>query len=430
MPRAACQAPDPMSETPYQALTASSLPQRLGRALAPQLGGEPASWRVREVGDGNLNLVFIVESGARGVIVKQALPYVRLVGDSWPLPLNRTFFEYHALTRQARRDPCRTPAVHHFDEAQALLVMEYLSPHKILRRDLEAGVMHDNLARQLGQFCARTLFRGSDLSMTTAERKADVALFAGNVALSDITERLVFTDPYYDAPLNRRTPGLDGLVAELRADVDLKVAAQQLKLKYCNHAETLLHGDLHTGSIMAHAGDARVIDPEFATYGPFGFDVGMLIANFLMAYFAQAGHEARPGARDAYRAWTLEVAQGVWDEFRAEFAHLWRTERTGILFPAALYEDQGHALAAEQALSALLRDIWVDAMGFAGVEMHRRILGLAHIAEFEHIEEPARRAACEAKALRLGRHLAVNRAALLGFAEVRDAATRLERGDV
>ena len=417
-----------MSETPYQSLTVDALPARLGPVLRERLGAPPESWRVREIGDGNLNLVFIVEGAQGGVIVKQALPYVRLVGDSWPLPLKRSFFEYHALTRQAARDPGRVPAIYHFDESQALLVMEYLTPHRILRRDLEAGVKHAGLAEQLGRFCARTLFRGSDLSMKTAERKADVALFSDNVALCDITETLVFTDPYFAAPLNRHTsPQLDGIVAELRADVDLKVAAQQLKLKYCNHAETLLHGDLHTGSIMAHEGEARVIDPEFASYGPFGFDVGMLIGNFLLAYFAQAGHERRPAERDDYRAWTLDVAEGVWKTFRAEFSHLWRTERTGILYPAALYEDQGQTLAAEQALAALLRDIWVDALGFAGVEMHRRLLGLAHITEFEHIENPDRRAACEAKALRLGRHLAVNRARLLGFADVRAAALRLER---
>jgi 5-methylthioribose kinase len=178
---------------------------------------------------------------------------------------------------------------------------------------------------------------------------------------------------------------------------------------------------------MAHEGEARVIDPEFAVYGPFGFDVGMLIANFLMAYFAQAGYERRAGERDDFRAWTLEVAEGVWERFRAEFSHLWRTERTGILYARALYEDQGHTLAAEQALAALLQDIWVDAMGFAGVEIHRRILGLAHIAEFEHIEDADRRAVCEAKALRIGRHLAVNRSRLLGFADVRAAAVRLEK---
>lgn len=425
-------APRNQESPAYRALSVETLAARLGEnpALRERLGPDPATWRAREVGDGNLNLVFIVEGPAGGVVVKQALPYVRLVGESWPLPLKRSFFEYHALIRQSARDPGRTPQVFHFDETQALLAMEYLTPHVILRRSLEGGVEHPRLGEQLGLFLARTLFRGSDLSMPTAQRKADLALFADNVALCDITEALVFTDPYFAAPLNRHTsPQLDPLVAQLRADVDLKVAAQHLKLKFCSQAETLLHGDLHTGSIMVHADDARAIDPEFAVYGPFGFDVGMLIANFLMAYFAQSGHERAPGERDGYRDWILGVTTTIWTNFAGEFARLWRTERTGILYPAALYEAQGHGLAAEQALSGLLRRIWSDALGFAGVEMHRRILGLAHIAEFERILDPDRRAACEARALRLGRHLAVNREALLSLAQIHATARRLESGE-
>ena len=110
-------------------------------------------------------------------MVKQALPYVRLVGDSWPLPLKRSFFEYHALTRQQARAPGSVPAILHFDEGQALIVMEYLAPpHVILRRALIDGRELPNLSRDIGLFMARTRFRGSDLSMVTKERKADLAL--------------------------------------------------------------------------------------------------------------------------------------------------------------------------------------------------------------------------------------------------------------
>ena len=150
--------------------------------------------------------MFIVEGPAGAVVVKQALPYVRLVGESWPLPLSRSFFEYHALTRQAARAPGSVPEVFHFDEAQALIVMAYLSPHRILRQSLMDGTRHRNLGETLGGFCAETLFRGSDLSMATVERKADVALFAGNAALCDITENLVFDEPYFDAPITGRSP--------------------------------------------------------------------------------------------------------------------------------------------------------------------------------------------------------------------------------
>jgi 5-methylthioribose kinase len=415
----------------FQALTVDTLPARLSEvaAVRERVGADASAWKVREVGDGNLNLVFIVEGPVGAVVVKQALPYVRLVGESWPLPLKRSFFEYHALTRQEARDPGSTPKVFHFDEAQALVVMEYLSPHIILRRGLVEGRQYPKIGRDLGLFMARTLFRGSDLSMPTRQRKADLALFADNVELCDITECLVFSDPYFEAPLNRHTsPQLDGLVAELRADRDLKVEAQRLKHLFAAKAETLVHGDLHTGSIMVTEADTRIIDPEFAFYGPMAFDVGMALANFWMSFFSQSGHEKTPGDREAMRAYLLGVISEAWSVFRSEFAHLWRTERAGILYQKSLFEDQGDVLASEQALDGMLHDIFDDMLGFAGVECHRRILGLAHNADFETIADPDVRARCEAKALRFGRHIVVNRRSIHSIEEINALARLIEEG--
>jgi 5-methylthioribose kinase len=414
---------------PFEALSVETLPTRLGanEALCSRIGKETSRWKVREVGDGNLNLVFIVEGATGTAIVKQALPYVRLVGDSWPLPLKRSFFEYHALTRQEARAPGSVPAIYHFDEGQALIIMEYLSPHMILRRALIEGRQLPNIARDIGLFMARTLFRGSDLHMATKDRKADLALFADNVELCDITENLVFSDPYFDAKMNRHTsPQLDRIVAELRADRDLKVEAQRLKHIFAANAETLLHGDLHSGSIMVTDSETRMIDPEFAFYGPIAFDVGMLLANFWMAFFSQRGHE-QTGKRDAMRAYLLDVTVETWSMFRTEFSHLWRTERTGMLYQKSLFEDQGDRLGAEQALDHMLHSIWTDMLGFAGVEVHRRILGLAHNADFETIADEDLRATCEAKALKFGRHIAVNRRQIYSIDEVNTLAALIER---
>jgi 5-methylthioribose kinase len=419
-----------MTAQGYVALSPATLPDRLGGlAVLRDRVGPAAGWQVREVGDGNLNLVFIVTGAAGSAVVKQALPYVRLVGESWPLPLSRSFFEYNALIRQEARDPGSVPSVWHFDEAQAIVVMEFLTPHVILRHALVEGRRVEGLAERLGQFCARTLFRGSDLSMTAAARKADLALFAGNVALCDITENLVFSDPYFDAPMNRHTPGLDGMVARLRADLSLKVAAQHLKMAFTSRAETMLHGDLHTGSIMVTETETKVIDPEFATYGPIGFDVGMLIANFLMAHLSQPGHEAAPGERAGQQDWLLSVVEGIWETFVTEFSHLWRTERRGILYQATLYEDQGHDLASEQALADVIGRIWADTVGFCGVEMHRRILGLAHNADFERIADEGRRAACEARALAMGRQLMLGAGAMAGITALTAMARRMNTED-
>lgn len=414
--------------TPFEALTPDTLPLRLGSlpALRQELGRDDARWRVKEVGDGNLNLVFIVEGDEGKVIVKQALPYIRLIGEGWPLPLKRSFFEYHALMRQAARDPGMVPRVFHFDAAQAIIVMEFLSPHVILRRALINGQKLPKIGRDLGLFAARTLFRGSDLAMTARHRKEDLALFADNIELCDITENLVFSDPYFEAKLNRHTsPQLDGIVAELRADRDLKIEAQRLKHLFATRAETLLHGDLHTGSIMVTPEETRVIDPEFAFYGPIAFDVGMMLANFWMSYFSQSGHEQQ-GDRAAMRGYLLGVVEDIWMTFCAEFSHLWRSERHGMLYPHALFEDRGDLLGAEQALGHVMNEIWTDMLGFAGVEMHRRILGLAHNADFETIEDEDIRARCEAKALKLGRYLAVNRRQLRSLPEVHALAERLE----
>ncbi|VAW12380.1 5-methylthioribose kinase [hydrothermal vent metagenome] len=416
--------------TTYEPLDVDTIPSRLGSiaAITKRLGTDASQWTAREVGDGNLNFVFIVTGPKGSVIVKQALPYVRLVGESWPLPLSRAFYEYHALTRQGLRDPQSVPEVFHFDEAQALIVMEYLTPHIILRYSLIGGNRHEGLGRRLGEFCARTLFRGSDLAMDAADRKADLALFAGNGALCDITENLVFSDPYFDAEMNRHTtPQLDRIVATLRADIDLKVEVQHLKAAFCANAETMLHGDLHTGSVMVAADEAIVIDPEFVTYGPMGFDIGMLISNFFMAYYAQPGHASKSDDRTAYQDWILEVTAEIHDVFTVEFSRLWREERTGILYPKSLYEDQGHAIASEQALGHRLNAIWRDCLGFAGIEMHRRILGLAHNADFETIENENLRAECEARALVLGRQLVINRGRLNSMAAVFDLAKFIGR---
>jgi 5-methylthioribose kinase len=156
-------------------------------AVASRLGGSPAAWSIGEVGDGNLNLVFIVKGSKGGVAVKQALPYVRLVGESWPLPLSRSHYEYLALTRQAEFAPGLVPIVLHHDEALALVAMELLEPHLIMRKGLIAGTLYPRFVDDITTFMARTLFLTSDLACPAADKKNGIAAFAGNHALCKIT---------------------------------------------------------------------------------------------------------------------------------------------------------------------------------------------------------------------------------------------------
>jgi 5-methylthioribose kinase len=395
--------------TGYRTLTEETISDYLAAhsALAERLGMPRDAWRTREVGDGNLNLVFIVEGPDGAVIVKQALPYVRLVGSSWPLPLSRSHFERLALAEQARWAPGFVPGVYHADSAMALIVMEYLRPHLVLRKGLVRGESYPWVGRHLGTFLAHTLFHTSDLYLTAAVKKERIGAFLGNSAMSKISEDLIFDEPYFSAPLNRHTrPQLDALAESVRRDTPLKLAVQELKACFLSNAEALLHGDLHTGSVLVTHGDTRVIDPEFAFYGPMGFDLGAIIGNFLLAHASQRGHERSRGERDGYETYLLAQLSDVWTTFAQEFSDLWRERAQGDLYSQRLLRDAPEL--RERAITLRLQSIWNQSVGFAACKMIRRIFGLAHVEDFESIADPELRAACERRAVRLAREMLVN----------------------
>jgi len=407
----------------YRTLTVETIADYLSAhsMLVERLGGPRDAWRTREVGDGNLNLVFIVEGPSGSLVLKQALPYVRLVGGSWPLPLSRSHFEQLALAEQARWAPTFVPAVYHADSTLALIAMEYLSPHVVLRKGLVRGEIYPIVGRHLGKFLAHTLFSTSDLHLTAAVKKQRIGAFLGNFALCKISEDLIFDEPYFDAPLNRHTrPQLDAFAESVRRDTPLKLAVQEWKACFLSETQALLHGDLHTGSVLVTRDDTRVIDPEFAFYGPMGFDVGALIGNFLLAYASQRGHERARGERDDYRLYLLAQVSDLWLSFAQVFADLWRERGQGDLYSRRLQTDAPQLL--EQAITLRLESIWKQSVGFAACKMLRRILGLAHVEDFESIADAELRARCELGAARLARDMLLNPGAYPDLVSLIEAA--------
>ena len=419
-------------ETPpgYRPLSEGSLPGFLAGlpGVAARLGGAPTDWRIAEVGDGNLNLVFLIEGPAGGICVKQALPYVRMVGESWPLRLERAFFEHECLRQHGRHVGRRIPEIYHYDPALFAIVMERLAPHIIMRRGMIRGVRYPRFAEHTADYLARSLFFTSDLALPAAEKKRLMAVFCSNTELCKITEDLIFTDPYRLHERNRWTaPQLDAIAAEFRADPALKLAVSRLKLRFLSAAEALVHGDLHTGSVMVTENDTRVIDAEFAFYGPMGFDVGAMIANLLLSYFSQDGHATAAEPREAYQEWVLDTIEQLWQRFAQTFLGLWREHGTGDAYPADLFADEASRTALEGERQAHMRRLFADALGFAAAKMIRRILGLAKTIDLEQIEDRDQRALCEMRSLRLARALMVARERYPTIADVTAAARGLRR---
>ncbi len=418
------------AETPpgYRPLTEATLPAYLDGLpdIRRRLGGKPADWKVREVGDGNLNLVFLVDGPAGSVCVKQSLPYVRSFGESWSMPLERAFFENSYYTLIGPHVPGLAPTVYHYAPELFCIVMEKLAPHIILRRGLIAGTRYPHVAKHVGDYVARASFFTSDLSQPFDRKFDGMALFAKNQSLLRITVELVFADPYRTMDRNRWTsPQLDGIAAEFRADSALKAAASRMGQRFLSETQALLHGDLHSGSVMVTENDTRVIDPEFGFYGPIGFDLGAFVGNLLLAWFSQPGHATREDDRTTYQAWILEQIPVFWTTFRETFLALWRTKAAGDVYPANLFTSDADQAALEKSRTAFVDSLFADMIGFAACKMIRRIFGFAHVADFDSIKDADARAACETKALKLARRLLLEPGQFQKIDDVIGAATRI-----
>jgi 5-methylthioribose kinase len=411
----------------YRILDVESLLEVLGNLpeVCELLGGQSAGWRVREVGDGNLNLVFIVEGPAGSVCVKQAVPYVRVAGPSWPMALDRAFYENTYFRAVAPHVGRLIPKIYHYDPELYCTVMERLTPHIILRQGLIAGHRFPAVAHDIGDYIARASFFTSDLARRFEGKFDGLACFAGNQALLRITVDLIFADPYHASARNRHTsPYLDGIAADFRRDGAVKAAAARFGHKFLTSTQALIHGDLHSGSVMVTDHDSRVIDPEFAFYGPIGFDLGAFFGNLLLNWYAQPGHATAHDDRIAYCAWILDQLEIFWQTFRARFLGLWAHHGQGDAFPAALFASPEDAATLASVRQEFLDSLFADMLGFGACKMIRRILGFAHVIDFESISDPALRARCEFNALGLARALLVHPEQFHSIQDVIGAASR------
>ncbi len=357
----------------------------------PQLFQTGSDLASQEIGDGNLNLVFRITEAATGksIILKQALPYAKVVGESWPLTLDRARIESEALIIEEGLVPDLVPHVYAYDADLALTVMEDLSDHVIMRRGLIEGNQYPLFAEHIGRFLAKTLFFTSDLGKNQQEKKIQLGRFI-NPELCKITEDLIFDDPYRDAETNNIEAPIRDAAEQLWADKELHFEVAILRNKFLTQAQALLHGDLHTGSIFIKPDSTKVIDPEFAYYGPMGFDIGAVLANLLLNFAAQEGWSKDEESRSAYRAYLTQTIKDVWTHFEENFRALWNEQGVDRVFTAPGYQDY--------FMLNLLR----DTVGFTGAKMVRRIVGLAHVADIDKIENAAARERAQRMALTIG----------------------------
>ncbi|XP_021750830.1 methylthioribose kinase-like isoform X1 [Chenopodium quinoa] len=381
--------------------------------------GVSDNYQIKEVGDGNLNFVYIVVSSSASLVIKQALPYIRCIGESWPMTKDRAYYEAKALKEHGRLCPAHVPEVYHFDRNMSLIGMRYLEPpHIILRKGLIAGVEYPLLAEHMAEYMSKTLFYTSLLYTTTMEHKREVAEFCGNVELCRHTGQVVFSDPYKVSEYNHWTsPHLDHDAEAVREDNVLKLEVAQLKSKFYERAQALIHGDLHTSSVMVTQDSTQVIDPEFSFYGPMGFDIGAFLGNLILTFFAQDGHSNQENDRKSYKKWILKTLGETWNLFHNKFIALWNENKDG---PSEAYLPliYNNPDVWRLVQTNFMQELFHDSLGFGSAKMIRRIVGVVHVEDTESIADISKRADCERKALNFAKMLMKERRKFVSIEEV------------
>ena len=224
------------------------------------------------------------------------------------------------------------------------------------------------------------------------QKKFKAAAKFYNPDLCKITEDLVFTHPYKDVrQRNILLPeNADWLKKKFYEDSNLIARVAVLKEKFNNYTQGLIHGDLHSGSIFVKNENEeikiKIIDPEFAFYGPIAYDLGNVLAHFI---FAQGYAKYSPlfvdeeKQRTDFLSWLGNVKNNLF-----KFFHVFAKDFLVKNIKDPIYQN-------EIFIDNYIEKIKIDAVSFCGTELNRRIIGSAKTAEITNIKKIENRIALE-----------------------------------
>ncbi|MDO5099662.1 MAG: S-methyl-5-thioribose kinase [Corynebacterium sp.] len=377
----------------YEAMSLEELGSYI--ASRPQLAGliDTDNLTVtEEIGDGNLNFVYRAgDNQGRSLIVKQALPFVRMTGEGWPMTPERARFEASSLKIHGNLVPDLVVRVLDENMDRYIFVMEDLADHTVLRKSLNADESIAGVAAKIGAYVGALAVDTSPLGVNREVFGTYQADFV-NSELSTITDDLVFTEPIRDIGRNSTLDANKADAEDFAADPVMKRLNAKAKWDFLTRKEALIHGDLHTGSVMVRAdADAepsvKVFDSEFACLGPVGFDLGAIMANYVIAAARAVALEQPDRAR-----WLVEQCQEVLDGFDAEV-----TRRIAAHDPDPLWDTEFIARHLHQ---------WhIDAWMFSACKMSRRVVGAAKTADLTTLD-PALREGADRGVLLCARQIA------------------------
>lgn len=251
--------------------------------------GDAAHIRIRALGGGVSNLTWLASHGLDRLVIKQALPKLRVAGD-WYADPARADTEASALGFAGLATPGRVPRLVLHDSGLHLLVLEAApEPWAEWKRTLLAGDVDPDVASGLGRILA-------------AWQKAPGAAERFGPAGLGLFDQLRL-DPYHRT-VAARWPELADTVSGLIAELS-------------RPGRVLVHGDFSPKNVLAgtEPGQLWVLDFEVAHLGHPAFDIAFMCHHLLLkALHRPADHAAYRHAATAFvHAYLAELPDPDWD---------------------------------------------------------------------------------------------------------------------
>jgi 5-methylthioribose kinase len=248
-------------------------------------------------GDGNMNLTLrVIPSGGRPFILKQGRPWVEKY-PAIPAPIERTLVEaaFYAEVQHDPRVAGGMPAVLDVDPDEHILVLEDVGSAGDFTFIYANGAVPERALANLVDWL--------ELLSTLRPATQPRGLFA-NRAMRALNHEHMFNYPLRDGnglDLDGITPGLGAAAREVAADRMYVDAVAALGQRYLADGNVLVHGDYFPGSWLRSGDGVRIIDPEFCFLGDAEFDYGILIAHLMLAWCDAAAITSVRSAIDARR---------------------------------------------------------------------------------------------------------------------------------
>jgi 5-methylthioribose kinase len=359
--------------------------------------GEDENLISREIGDGNINYVYKISSkdSKFSVIVKQADKILRSSGRE--LDTDRIRIEAEAMMHQGRCKEGMVPKIYLYDEIMHAIIMEDLSEYEIMRKSLLENNIYKNFAENISSFIVDTSLATTDLVIDPMDKKKMMKNFI-SPEICEISERLVFTEPYFDIDDNTYEKENEQFIREnLYKNSKLHLEVGKLKNEFMTNAQALIHGDLHTGSIFVKGDKIKVIDSEFSFFGPIGYDLGNIVANL---FFIKIRNYLLKDNSKEFDRWLTGTIESTVDLFKEKFLdYLEVNTRDEILKSPDFHQ-------------WYLNKVMEYTSGAAGLEVIRRVIGSAKVEDFEGLEDKDIKSSAERIAVKFAVELILRRSSI------------------